>query len=92
MGVRQPLSARASREPLPIPIIAPAPLGSSTWLLHLRSFAVAGQLMTILAAGFLAKVQLPYMPLLLLVTLTAVTNAIYGIWLHTFSARRPFRA
>lgn len=90
MGVRQSSSARASREPLPIPIIAPAPLGSSTWLLHLRSFAVAGQLITVLAAGFLAEVQLPYMPLLLLVALTAFTNVIYGIWLHTLAPEDRF--
>ena len=52
-------------------------------MLHLRWFAVAGQLITILAAGSLADVELPYIPLLGLVALTAVTNAVYGIWLHT---------
>ncbi len=73
---------RTSRESLTLPLIASAPLGSSTWLLHLRSFAVAGQLVTILAAGTLTDASLPWVPLLLLVALTAVTNAIYGWWLH----------
>lgn len=74
---------RSGRESITIPLIAPARLGSSTWLLHLRWFAVAGQLVTILAAGFFADVELPYIPLLGLVALTAVTNAVYAIWLHT---------
>lgn len=79
---------RSHREHLPLPLITPAPLGSSTWLLHLRSFAVAGQLITILSAFCLTEVQLPYMPLLSLVALTAVTNAIYGFWLHTLKPPR----
>ena len=74
---------RASRESITLPLIAPARLGSSTWLLHLRWFAVAGQLITILAAGFATSVVLLYLPLLGLVALTAVTNAAYGIWLRT---------
>jgi two-component system sensor histidine kinase RegB len=97
MGVRlkptrQPptVHARASREVLPITIIAPAPLGSSTWLLQLRTFAVVGQLITILAACLLADVRLPYLPLLLLVALTAMTNAIYAIWLHTLPPEDRF--
>jgi len=66
----------------PFSFIAPAPLGSSAWLLHLRTFAVAGQLVTILAAGLLADFELPLVPLLLLVAVTAVTNAVYGLWLY----------
>lgn len=66
----------------PFSFIAPAPLGSSAWLLHLRTFAVAGQLVTILAAGLLADFALPLVPLLLLVAVTAITNAIYGLWLY----------
>ena len=62
-------------------LIASAPLGSSTWLLYLRSFAVAGQLLTILAVRLLTDIDLPFLPLLILVALTAVTNAIYGLWL-----------
>ncbi len=72
---------RSSRELLPL--IAPARFGSSTWLLLLRWFAVAGQLLTILTAGSLSEVELPYSPLLALVALTAVTNTLYGIWLYT---------
>lgn len=69
---------------LAIPLIPAARLGSSAWLLHLRSFAVAGQLVTILFAGWGIGVQLPYVPLLSLVGLTAVTNVIYGIWLRRY--------
>ncbi|NND97981.1 MAG: HAMP domain-containing histidine kinase [Pirellulaceae bacterium] len=65
-----------------MPFIGTARLGSSPWLLHLRSFAVAGQLMTILAAGLFTNVQLPYTRLLILVGLTAITNLAYGFWLH----------
>lgn len=67
---------------LAIPLIPAARLGSSAWLLHLRSFAVAGQLVTILFAGWVIGVDLPYTPLLALVGLTAVTNLVYGIWLR----------
>ena len=70
------------REPLTLPLIGPARLGSSPWLLHLRSFAVAGQLVTILATGLLTSANLPFAPLLTLVGLTAVTNLIYGLWLR----------
>jgi two-component system sensor histidine kinase RegB len=76
---------RPSRETLTLPLIGPAPLGSSTWLLHLRSFAVAGQLVTILAADLLVDVDLPLLQLLSLVALTAITNVVYGLWLHTLN-------
>ncbi|QDT07216.1 Sensor histidine kinase RegB [Rubripirellula lacrimiformis] len=73
---------RASRDTLAIPLIAPAPLGSSKWLLHLRSFAIAGQLITILATWLLTDIQLPYGWLIGLVALTAVTNLVYQLWLR----------
>jgi two-component system, sensor histidine kinase RegB len=76
-----------SRQPITLPLIGPAPLGSSTWLLHLRSFAVAGQLMTILAAGTLTQVQLPYPPLLSMVAVTAITNVMYGLWLGSLGRK-----
>ena len=80
-GVRS--QANNSRESLPLPLIVPARIGTSTWLLHLRSFAVAGQLLTILAAATLTSIPLRYGPLLALVALTAFTNLIYGVWLHS---------
>ena len=46
-----------------------------------------GQLFTILAAGVLTSVGLPYFPLLVLVALTAVTNLIYGLWLRRVLGR-----
>ena len=70
-----------------LPSIGSTPLGSSRWLLHLRTFAVVGQLLTILAAGLLTSVQLPYLPLLVLVGLTAVTNLFYGLWLRRALSR-----
>ena len=75
-------STRRPSRDLLLPLIPPARLGSSTWLLHLRWFAVAGQLITILAAGSLTRVELPYVPLLAFVGLTAITNVLYGVWLH----------
>lgn len=71
----------ASRETRSLPLITRVPLGSSTWLLRLRWFAVVGQLATILIADWLTGVSLPVLPLLGLVAFTAITNAIYGFWL-----------
>ncbi len=78
---------RTYRESLKLPLIGPARLGSSTWLLHLRSFAVVGQLITILAAGFLSTVRLQYLPLSMLVGLTAITNVVYAVWLRRVLGR-----
>ena len=73
---------------MPIPLIAPARRGSFTWLLHLRWMAVAGQLITILAAVFLADVKLPFAPLLFLVAITAITNLLCVSWLYYTQAGR----
>ena len=78
---------RTYRESLKLPLIGPARLGSSTWLLHLRSFAIVGQLMTILAAGLWSTVRLQYLPLSMLVGLTAVTNVVYAVWLRRVLGR-----
>ena len=71
---------------LALPLIPAARLGSSAWLLHLRSFAVAGQLVTVLFAGWGIGVDLPYAPLLALVGLTGITNLFYGVWLRSSDA------
>ncbi|SMP70236.1 two-component system, sensor histidine kinase RegB [Neorhodopirellula lusitana] len=68
-------------------LISSAPLGSSTWLLRLRSFASIGQLVTIVAAHFATDGSLPVVPLCLLVFMTAGTNFIYGWWLCRFPSR-----
>lgn len=68
-----------------IPRIPAARLGSSTWLLHLRAFAVAGQLLTILFSGWVLDVQLRYQALICLVGVTGVTNVVYAIWLRRFA-------
>ena len=57
--------------PLALPRIPLAKLGSSAWLLHLRSFAVVGQLITVLVTGGVIGVDLRLIPLLSLVALTA---------------------
>ena len=61
-----------------MPFLSPARLGSSTWLLYLRSAAVAGQLVTILFARSLLDIDLPYRPLLAFVGLTLITNIAYA--------------
>ena len=63
-------------------LISPARLGSSTWLLYLRSFAVVGQLLTIVATVVFTSLEIPFGSLLCLVALTAVSNIIYAWWLR----------
>ncbi len=70
-----------TRDANAVRLVTPARPGSSAWLLHLRWLAGAGQLVTIVMARLITSVQLPYLPLLSLVGLTAITNLIYGIWL-----------
>jgi len=82
-----PVKDRPSR--LSLPTFPAARLGSSTWLLHLRAFAVLGQLITILAAGWVTGIPLRYAPLLSLVGLTAVTNVFYAVWLRRQDRRGP---
>ncbi|MEM6778171.1 MAG: ATP-binding protein [Planctomycetota bacterium] len=68
-------------------LIAPAQLGSSTWLLRLRTFAVVGQLVTIVVARALTPTDLPMPPLLALAAVTAITNLGYGWWLSRSGLR-----
>lgn len=63
-------------------LISPVPVGSSNWLLRLRSFATIGQLVTIILAHWTTPASLPIAPLCSLVLLTASTNFAYGWWLH----------
>ncbi len=65
-------------------LISPAPLGSSTWLLRLRSIASIGQLVAIMLANPITDTSLPLMPLLIFVALTACTNFVYAWWLSRF--------
>jgi len=67
---------------LPLPFITPIHLGTSAWLLRLRWFAVFGQLVTVFAAGSLVGSALPWVPLLSLIAVTAVSNAAYAMWLR----------
>jgi two-component system sensor histidine kinase RegB len=69
-------------------LIAPAPLGSSTWLLQLRTFAIVGQLITILFARLLTPTLIPVSALLMLVIFTAITNGAYGWWLSRAERNR----
>lgn len=52
------------------------------WLLQLRWVAVIGQLTTIGIAGLLLRIELRLAPLVALVGVTAVTNALWGVWLR----------
>jgi two-component system sensor histidine kinase RegB len=52
------------------------------WLINLRWVAAVGQLITILAAAFVLKVQVPVVPLLIVVGVTAVTNAAIVVMLR----------
>ncbi|MCM2371327.1 ATP-binding protein [Aporhodopirellula aestuarii] len=65
-------------------LISHAPLGSSTWLLRLRSFASIGQLIAIVLANPVTSTSLPLVPLLAFVALTACTNFVYGWWLSRY--------
>ncbi|MFG0289201.1 MAG: ATP-binding protein [Rhodopirellula sp. JB044] len=65
-------------------LISHAPLGSSTWLLRLRSIASIGQLVAIVLANPVTSTSLPLVPLLLFVALTACTNFVYGWWLSRY--------
>lgn len=64
-----------------LPFIASANLGTSAWLLRLRWFAVVGQLATVTVAVVAAGIHVPLIPLLTLIAVTAISNAVYGIWL-----------
>jgi two-component system, sensor histidine kinase RegB len=66
---------------LPLPFIATVHLGTSAWLLRLRWFAVFGQLVTVFIAGRFGG-ELPWVPLLALIAVTAVSNAAYALWLQ----------
>jgi len=67
---------------LPLSFITPIHLGTSAWLLRLRWFAVFGQLVTVFAAGSLVGSALPWVPLLSLIAVTAVSNAAFAMWLR----------
>lgn len=56
-------------------------LGTSAWLLRLRWFAVFGQVATVLVAGLLVGDRLPWLPLLGLALVTAISNVAYSAWL-----------
>ncbi len=47
---------------------------------------MSGQLVTILAANLFADANLPLVPLLSLVTVTALTNSVYWLWLRRVTA------
>lgn len=56
---------------------------NASWLLRLRWVAVVGQLLTIAVAGFVVRVELATVPLLLVVGFTAVSNVAFAYWLRT---------
>ena len=66
-------------------VVLHSPLGTSTWLMHLRWFAVVGQLMTVATVALLFPIDLPFGPLFTLIGFTAASNLLYTIWLGTWS-------
>ncbi|HUG66127.1 MAG TPA: HAMP domain-containing sensor histidine kinase [Pirellulaceae bacterium] len=56
---------------------------NASWLLRLRWVAVIGQLLTIAVAGFVIHVELKTIPLLLVVSFTAISNVAFAYWLRT---------
>lgn len=70
------------------PVLAPIPMAATPraavglpWLTRLRWGAVAGQLVTVLAARFVLGLSIPLVPLIGLVAVTAGTNAAARAWL-----------
>lgn len=51
------------------------------WLVRLRWLAVIGQLLTIAVAGGLFRVELAEVPLLVIVSFTAISNVVFATWL-----------
>lgn len=62
---------------------------NAAWLAQLRWVAVAGQLVTIAFVMWL-KIALPIAPLLVLVAVTAATNAVFTWWVRS-RRQNPFR-
>lgn len=60
-------------------------LETAIWFLQLRWVAVAGQLLTMAVVAWGLRIALPVAELLLLIGVTAATNAMYWFWLrHQF--------
>ena len=62
---------------------------AAAWLVQLRWFAVAGQLLTIAAVCWGVDVALPPGPLLWVVAVTAATNVALAAWLATHPEHGP---
>src|SRR5947207_661679 len=59
-----------------LPRITPAPLITLSWLMRLRWYAVAGQLVTIAIARYLLDVPLPVAELVAVIGVTVLTNIV----------------
>ena len=68
-------------------VVAQPTLDTAMWFLRLRWLAVAGQLLTMAVVAWALKIQLPEFGLLSLVSVTAVTNLFYGLWLRSLLMR-----
>lgn len=60
---------------------------NASWLVRLRWMAVVGQLATIGVVQFAYGVSLPLLPLAIIVSVAALTNLIFGLWLRSTSKR-----
>jgi two-component system sensor histidine kinase RegB len=61
---------------------------NGVWLMKLRWVAIAGQLATIVVVGVVYQIEIPFVPLLFSLGITAVSNGIFTRWLQT-SQRLP---
>ncbi len=62
---------------------------NAAWLVQLRWVAVAGQLLTIGVVAYGLEIQAPYAVLLVLVSVTAVTNLGFSIWVRRHRSEGP---
>ena len=68
-------------------VVAQPTLDTATWFLQLRWVAVAGQLLTMAFVAWVMNIDLPQIGLLCLVSVTAVTNTLYWLWLSMLHRR-----
>ncbi|MEZ6136595.1 MAG: HAMP domain-containing sensor histidine kinase [Pirellulaceae bacterium] len=67
-------------------------LDTAIWYLHLRWVAVVGQLLTMAVVHWGLRIHLPLAKLLVLIAITALSNAAYSYWLSWLHKRGLQRA
>jgi two-component system sensor histidine kinase RegB len=77
---------------LNLPRITPAPLITLSWLMRLRWYAVAGQLVTVTIVRYLLDIPLPVGELVSVIGLTVLTNVILTLRLRAPTLPSPVLA